>query len=279
MNEHLELSERIAALGALPEQEIELASSALLVARFEYPDLEERLYLEQLDELAERLHSRIGSMPPSQAVAEQIASLLFEEEGFQGNRAHYYDPKNSFLNEVMDRKLGIPITLSILFIEVGRRVGLKTYGIAFPGHFLAGLVTPDARIVVDPFHKGQILSMRDCRLLLESFGIQGLSFQWEWLNPVWPKEILARLMRNLKLIFVQTKDYVKALTMIDWILLLQPDSAMDFRDRGFLYEALDDPHRAAQDLERYLMLEPHAQDRTEIQVKIDQLRHRRTLYH
>ncbi len=279
MDEHPELTDRMAALASMADHEIELARSALLVARSEYPDLDERPYLEQLDRLAERLGSRIGSIPPSEDTVELMADLLCREAGFRGNRAHYYDPKNSFLNEVMNRKLGIPITLSILFLEVGQRAGLEMYGMAFPGHFLAGLVTRDARIVIDPFHDGKILSMRDCRLLFESYRIQGQTFQWALLNPVLPKEILSRLMRNLKLIYLHTRGYRKALTMIGWILLLQPDSPMEHRDRGFVYKALGDYGRAVQELERYVTVDPHATDRREILLEIDRLKRKEAPSH
>lgn len=279
MTLHLELKQEIAAIAALPPDKIELARAALVIARSEYPDLQESPYLDQLDRLADRLRLNIRSMPPSEPVLERMSALLCEEEGFRGNRSHYYDPRNSFLNEVMDRRLGIPITLSILFMEVGRRAGLPMHGIGFPGHFLVGLVTEKERIVLDPFHDGRILSMRDCRLLFESYGIRGQTFRWELLDPVLPNEILVRLMRNLKLIYVHTKQYSKALAIIEWILLFHPDSPMELRDRGLIYEAVDDPRLAVIDLERYLMLEPHAQDRAHIQAKINRLKQMRTPDH
>ncbi len=133
-----DLTKEITALAALPDHRIELASAALTIARSEYPDLDASRYEEQLNDMAATLNPRIRQIPTSERALDELNSLIFKEVGFRGNRDDYYDPKNSFLNEVLDRKLGIPITLCVVYMEVGRRVGLPLYGIGFPGHFLTG---------------------------------------------------------------------------------------------------------------------------------------------
>ncbi len=175
----------------MPDYKVQLAEAALTIARSEYPNLGALTYVERLNELAARLKGRIEAIQAPEPRIHEMNRLLFEEEGFRGNHDDYYDPRNSFLNEVLDRKLGIPITLAIVYIEVGRRAGLSTYGIGFPGHFLAGLLSGKERIVVDPFNGGKILSEGDCRKLLRGGAGGTQPFKQIFLEPPGPSRFLS----------------------------------------------------------------------------------------
>src|SRR2546425_8487619 len=165
-----------AALLALPDEAIDLGQAALLIAREEYPDLEVGPYLLRLDEMAEIVRSRLRGGEGFTSRIAHLNRLLFEEMGFRGNREEYYDPRNSFLNDVLDRRVGIPITLSTVYLEVGRRIGCRLAGVAFPGHFLVRHTGREAMpdILIDPFNRGQILTEKECQaLLMERYGGRG----------------------------------------------------------------------------------------------------------
>ena len=252
-----DITNEIAALASLPDHRIQLAEAALTIARSEYPNLDTSLYLERLDTMAAGLRARIEAIPEPEFRINEMNHLLFEEEGFQGNHTDYYDPRNSFLNEVLERKLGIPISLSIVYIEVGRRAGLSTYGIGFPGHFLAGMLSDSERFIIDPFNGGKILSESDCPRMMRGVGGSQV-FKQSFLEPAWPKQILVRLLRNLKGVYRQRSEELKALRMLEWILILFPDSVPEIKERGYFYEAIGDPQGAVKDLQRYLGLSPAA---------------------
>ncbi|MGB6067179.1 MAG: tetratricopeptide repeat protein [Desulfomonilaceae bacterium] len=274
-----DLSKEITALAALPDHRIGLVAAALTIARSEYPDLDASRYEGQLNDMAATLKSRIRKMPTSERVLDEVNRLIFEEAGFRGNRDEYYDPRNSFLNEVLDRKLGIPITLCVVYMEVGRRAGLPLYGIGFPGHFLTGLVTEKSRVFIDPFNEGRILSESDCiRMLHGGFG-RSLPFKQSLLDPMWPKQILVRLLRNLKAVYWRRSQYLKALQMIQWILILNPDSAPDLKERGLISEAIGDIPGAIKDLQRYLELSPAAEDEETVRAMIERLKKSKTTIH
>jgi regulator of sirC expression with transglutaminase-like and TPR domain len=267
-----DITNEIAALAALPDYKVQLAEAALTISRSEYPNLDASPYLERLNDMAARLRARIEAILEPEPRIDEMNRLIFEEEGFQGNHDDYYDPRNSFLNEVLERKLGIPITLSIVYIEVGRRAGLSTYGIGFPGHFLAGLLSDTGRFVIDPFNGGKILTESDCRKMIRG-GIGGLQpFKQSFLEPAWPKQILVRLLRNLKGVYWHRSEELKALRMVEWILMLHPDSAPEIKERGFFYEAMGDSHGAVKDLERYLELSPGVEDEESLRETIERLK-------
>lgn len=265
-------------MAALPDYRIGLGASALTIAKLEYPDLDTLHYVEQLNDLASRLQSRIEKVTTPQEQVEEMNRFLFQEEGFQGNRSEYYDPRNSFLNQVLERKLGIPITLSIVYIEVARRAGLPAYGIGFPGHFLTGFLTDKGRILIDPFDNGQILNEDDCRRMLQAH--PGRSpFKQSLLDPAWPKQILVRLLRNLKGIYWRLSQDVMALRTIEWILILDPNSAAEVKERGFIRDAMGDVPGALKDLQRYLELMPDAGDEEELSITIDRLKNTKFTVH
>ena len=192
--------------------------------------------------------------------------------GFRGNTEEYYDPRNSFLNEVIDRRTGIPITLSMLYMEVARRAGMDVFGVGLPGHFLVRAKGPGGALLVDPFHGGAVVSEEDCQKRLDRVFDGRLRLEPEMLAPCPRKGILARMLRNLKAIYAKADDYPRALRTMDLLLSLDPKSGEDLRDRGLLHAAFDCYGLAAADLEAYLALAPAAPEASALQVKITQMR-------
>lgn len=241
------------------DDDLNLAEAALLMATDEYPDIDVNRYLRLIDELAAELHARLSPNATFEDTVVALNEFLFDEKGFSGNTDDYYDPRNSFLNEVLDRKLGIPITLSILYMEIGRRVGLSLEGISFPGHFLVKSETDEGDIVLDPFLGGAVLSEEDLvQRLRDRFGEENAPSAplAPLLQTAGKKEILVRVLRNLKAIYINNQNYQKALTTLDRILLIAPDLAEELRDRGHLYERLECFGPALLDLRRYMSLNP-----------------------
>ena len=242
------------------EEEIELAKAALLFAKEEYPDLDIDVYLRKLDLMAEEIKSRVGHNTSPYFLITEINNYLFKEEGFRGNEDDYYDPKNSFLNDMLDRKTGIPITLSLLYMEIANRLGLTLLGVGFPGHFIVKYSGIEGEILVDPFNKGRILSNKDCKEILDRIYGGRMQFHSEFLQPVTKKEILSRMLHNLKGIYLNSTNYLKALSIVDMILLIDPEAMDELRDRGLLYYNLECFTQALSDIETYLRRTTNAQD-------------------
>jgi regulator of sirC expression with transglutaminase-like and TPR domain len=220
------------ALGALlagDENQIDLPRAALLIALEEYAGLDTQAYIEQLDQLGRVLRARIsGESVPERQVAA-LNTLLFGEEGFRGNDTNYYDPRNSYLNDVLDRRLGIPITLSLIYVTVGRRAGLPLSGIGFPAHFLVAYES-EPRLLVDPFNCGRMLSVSDCeQLLRDTFGNSG-RLEPEYLAASSPRQILARLINNLKAAYQRAGDLPRVARASEQLSLVQP-SALELQVR------------------------------------------------
>lgn len=262
---------RLTALLQRPEDELNLAEGALLVAADEYPALDVDRYLACLDRLAARVRGRLPRAATFEDTVVALNDLLFEEEGFRGNTEDYYDPRNSFLNEVLDRKLGIPITLSIVYMETGRRLGLTLQGVSFPGHFLVKSETTEGDIVFDPFLGGVALSEEDLvERLRARFGVEQAPAAplAPLLQTAGKREILLRVLRNLKTIYLAHQDYRRALTALDRMLLVAPDSAEDLRDRGRLHDQLECFGPALADLSRYLTLNPSDPEAGELRRRV-----------
>ena len=199
----------------------DLAPAALAIARIEYPQLDASRYLQALDRMGAAAADRIASLGDDADLLRRIAEIsayLFKEQGFAGNRQHYDDPRNSFLNNVIDRRTGIPITLALVYIEVSRRAGLRIEGVNFPGHFLLG-VHPDGpeaargdgeQVIVDPFHGGTILSELDCRKLLRSHAGDEVPFDRRMLARATKPEIIVRMLVNLKRVYVRMRSFPQA---------------------------------------------------------------------
>jgi regulator of sirC expression with transglutaminase-like and TPR domain len=257
-----------------PDDEIDLAEAALLIAKSVNADLDIERYLSQIDSLALQLAQRLSD---SLSETDRILALnrfLFDELGFAPNVENYYDPRNSFLNEVLERRVGIPISLSILYIEVGRRVGLHLRGVSFPGHFLVKCKVNDGLIVLDPYCRGMSLSLHDLQQRLREVkgGEVSRAIIAGMLVSADKKEILARVLRNLKAIYVEREEDNAALSVMEWIITLTPADAAEVRDRGLLFAKLECPRAALEDFERYLELAPDAEDAHELRTRMVELR-------
>jgi regulator of sirC expression with transglutaminase-like and TPR domain len=267
-----ETREKLGHLASRPEGELDLAEAALLIAREEYPELEVAHYLSRLDALAEDLDRRLPSGVPPRRVAEALNAFLFDEHGFSGNSDAYYDPRNAFLNEVLDRRLGIPITLSTLYMEIGRRVGFEVEGIGLPGHFLLRHAGREDFFYIDAFQRGAFLRAEDCRAKLQGLYNASLPFRPEFLEPVTKRQVLTRMLHNLKGIYIQEGDYRRALAATDRILLLDPGATSELRDRGLLYFRLECFRSALRDLEAYLDRAPGSEDADQLRRHVRVLR-------
>jgi len=243
-----------------PEDKIDLGRAALTIALTDYPNLDVLDYLARIDQLAGEVASRLDSEADIYRSMAALNYVLFKQHGFHGNRKDYFDPKNSFLNEVIERKTGIPITLSVLYMEVARRVGLALDGVGFPGNFLVKCVGDGEEIVIDPFDGGEIKSRADIDKML--FNLYGgkVAFHSDLLAPSTKRDILKRMLANLKAIYINENDLVKSLSVLDRVLILDPASAEDARDRGVVYLRLECYAQAREDFETYLRLRPDADD-------------------
>jgi len=235
-----------------PEREIRLDEAALLLARTEYPALDLAAQLARLDALAARAECD-PAWPPHTNIAH-LNRLLFEEEHFSGNEEDYDDPRNSYLNDVLDRAKGIPITLALVYQEVARRRGLPVVGVGFPGHFLAKYVSPSGDILLDPYARGAILTPEDCEQRLKAQFGEHAQFRPEFLAASPSKRILVRMLTNLKGSYFRRRDYDKVLMMIDLSLGMDPGSRQEIRDRGMIYYLLKRYREAMGDFNSYLSL-------------------------
>jgi len=259
--------EEFAALvnAKVEDERIDLLRAALAVARTHYPDLEVESYIRRLDHLAARVRAPISKVGDAAETIAAINQVLFVEEGFAGNQEDYYDPRNSFLNQVLDRKLGIPITLALVYMEVGRRVGLPLLGVGMPGHFLLKHYDPDGRaMIIDPFHRGVLLSEQDCQRRLKQIYGDQVTLQPGSLATVNRRQMLTRMLNNLKNIFVSVRDFRKALGIVDLVLAIYPRSPEDVKQRAVLHYNLGQLSRALGDFEDYLKMSPEASDADDI---------------
>jgi regulator of sirC expression with transglutaminase-like and TPR domain len=247
----------------------DLATAALAIARVEYPALETAPYIELLDRLGEQASRRIGH-PAGQADAIRAFNEFFYDElGFAGNRERYDDPRNSFLNEVLNRRTGIPISLAVAYLEVSRRAGLRIAGVNFPGHFLlrardaSAANAPDV-LIVDPFHAGAVLSELDCRELLRQHVGDETAFDRALLDPATRTQIVVRMLVNLKRLYVRMRSFPQARFISDLLLTVEPSAIVELRDRGLLAYHLQDFAGALRDLESYLRLLPKPPARGEL---------------
>ncbi|HKC50426.1 MAG TPA: tetratricopeptide repeat protein [Myxococcota bacterium] len=241
-------------LAALPDAQIDLAEAALWIAAEEYPDLDVPLSLARLADLSRSADER---MRGARSLHERVARLndfLYRESGFTGNREDYYDARNSFLNDVLERRTGIPITLAIVYVSIAERLGLRARGVGFPGHFLVRVDGPEA-ILIDPF-AGAVVTRAECEARLRAATGAEVPFDPGLLDPTPARQILARVLRNLKQIWLAREDWQRALACAERILLLAPDAPLELRDRGLLFARLECFAAAEADLRRFLALAP-----------------------
>lgn len=262
-----------------PEEQIDLGRAALTIALPDYPKLDIAEYLARIDRLAVEVTAQCGAGADGFRLIAALNYVLFSRHGFRGNRDDYYDPKNSFLNELIERKIGIPITLSVLYMEVARRIGLGVDGVGFPGHFLVKAVCADDEVVIDPFDGGEVRSREDLEALLKQMYGGKLDFRSDFLAAVSNKQILQRMLNNLKVIYVKANDLIKTLAVLDRLLILDPASAEDTRDRGVIYTRLECFGQAKDDFERYLQLAPDADDSAAVREQLVELAKRVVLIH
>ena len=256
---------------AVADDDFSLAHVALLIAAEEYPQLDPAPYLQRLELFAERVKDRLADESAPPVLLSEISRVLFEEEGFKGNADAYYDPRNSYLNDVLDRHLGIPITLSILYLEVGWRLGLPLEGVNFPGHFLVRYQGEALRLLVDPFQDGMIRFEDEAQDLLDRVYGGTVKLQSEYLRGADKRDVLVRLLSNLKTIHLNTRDDERALAAAERILILRPDSAEDVRDRGMLLARRGRVAEAVAELEHYLDVLPGAPDAQRIRMLLAEL--------
>jgi regulator of sirC expression with transglutaminase-like and TPR domain len=244
-------------LQALNEPGEALAPAALAIARVEYPALDPAPYLLRLERMGEAAAGRLQRQDAgdTSALIATLNAYLFEELGFSGNREHYDDPRNSFLNEVLDRRLGIPISLAVIYLEIGRHAGLRLEGVNFPGHFLVRVLGAEDAIV-DPFHAGALLSEVDCRQLLRQHLGDEAAYDRGLLATATRQHIVVRMLVNLKRLYVRMRSFPQARAIADLLLAVDPSALSELRDRGLLAYHMEDFASALRDLEAYLRLMP-----------------------
>jgi regulator of sirC expression with transglutaminase-like and TPR domain len=252
---------------------IDLATAALAIARTEYPSLDIPYYVGRLEALARRLRVSMRNNPTAREVIALLNRLLFDEEGLLGNRDDYYDPRNSFLNDVLDRKLGIPITLSVIYMDIARRVGFPIAGTGMPGHFLLKHYdVMEGGIIIDPFNRGRIVGNAECQQRLNEIYSGEVELRPEFLQPVTHREILARMLNNLRQIYFTQGNFPKGLATLDLLLAIPPRSPELLRERALVRINLEQFLGAAQDLGAYLQLRPEAADADDVRETLEMLR-------
>jgi regulator of sirC expression with transglutaminase-like and TPR domain len=225
-----------------------------------YPALDVDHYLKRLEELAGAAGKRLSSGDTLFSRAMAVSDFLFVENCFTGNVSDYHDLRNSYLNEVLDRKLGIPITLSVIYLAVAEQLELPAFGVGLPGHFIVGVRDGEDTLLFDPFHGGRYLTRADCACLVErTTGYKG-PFHSGWLEPVTPAHILLRMLNNLRLTYVHAESWTKARAVIEHLRLIQPEAPGHLRDMGLIYYQTGDMQRAVHYLEKYLEQAPDTPD-------------------
>jgi len=272
--------ERFALEVRREDRDIDLAQACLLIAQDPYPALDVGRYMDEIERMALRLRADI---PEALDLEERIVALnefLFGELGYRGNARDYYDPRNSYLNDVLDRRTGIPITLSVLYMELGRRVGLAVDGVSFPGHFLVRVQLRGGVIVLDPFAGGAPQSEAELRARLKRVIPEGVADDVpvaelpldQFLEPASKRQILTRLLRNLKAIYRDTDKPERQLEVLNRMLAVTPEAAAELRDRGQVYQRLECWQPALKDFTEYLEREPDASDVDDVRVRMMELR-------
>lgn len=253
------------------DEKIDLGKASLYLAQETYPEIDIEEYLNALDTMADEVQEQLSQTTYPLKIIQRINQYLFDDLDFQGNTSEYYDPRNSFLNEVIDRRRGIPITLSVLYLEIAKRINFLMVGIGMPGHFLIRPDFEEAGIFVDVFNRGEILFEADCEARLRQVYQQPVTLESHFLAPVSNKQILARMLTNLKYIYINREELINAIAAIERILLLFPDSAKELRDKGLLYYQLSEWEKASQDLNLYLTKFADAEDALVIRNLLDKI--------
>ena len=249
-----------------------LDRAALEIARIEYPDLEIDPFIAILDSYAVELSERLEDSPGGREYVEAANRYLFGELGFTGNAGNYYDPCNSCLNEVLTARTGIPITLAVVYMEIGRRLARPIYGIGLPGHFLVQYRDADFAAFIDVFHGGRLLTAAECFDLARQASGVPIEDDPRLLAPVTKRQIVTRMLHNLRTVYTNRRTYAKALEIVNLLVAADPQSPEEYKQRGALHLRMRKFAAARGDLENYLRLAPQAPDRAEIEKQLRSLR-------
>ncbi len=237
-----------------------LRAGLLLARECAYPTLRPSDYVVQIEDLALAANAALAGYSPPLERGLALAAFLFQTYGLRGNAADYADPRNSYLNQVLERRLGLPISLSVIFLEVGQRLRLPVAGVGLPGHFIVSVTGDDGPQYLDPFHGGRVLTVDDCRELVRSVaGFQGV-FDPAWLAPTPPREIVARMLNNLRSFYISVEDWPLAIALLERLIALQPEVPGHVRDLGVLHYREGAYRQASRLLNEYLARAPHAAD-------------------
>lgn len=266
---------RLNRVALLPDETIDLLHGALLVSELYHPGLDVEPYLRHLDALALDAESAVPREAPLMDRLAAFNRFLFVDQGFSGNREDYYDPRNSFIDQVLDRRLGIPISLSVVYLELARRIGIPAFGVGFPGHFLVRVGIGPSVVLLDPFASGVSVDEDELdRRLVDVFGEEGLVSVRSHpglLRVASKREIMVRLLSNLKVIFARQEQLDEVLIAVNGILTLIPDSAENLRERGLIYRQIGYASAALADLRRYVSISGNAEDVAALGPVIDEL--------
>ncbi|HEY3927872.1 MAG TPA: transglutaminase-like domain-containing protein [Candidatus Koribacter sp.] len=256
----------IALVGSqIEDDRIDLLGASLTIARTDYPQLDIENYVTRVEALASKVRKQLANNFSVMDIITALNRVLFHEIGFRGNREEYYDPRNSFLNDVLERRLGIPITLSVLYMEVAQRVGLPLVGVGMPGHFLLKVYDIEGRqILIDPFNSGSMLNAAECEQRMREIYSGELRFKPEYLLPVSRRQILTRMLNNLRHIYMSVRQFRKTLAIVDLVLAIYPRSPEDVKQRAMLRFSVGQLAGAVSDLDQYLKMNPEASDADEI---------------
>ena len=260
--------ERLIAALQDDRSEVPLDVAALELARVEFPQLDPKASLIRLDNLAAEIQSQLTTNASGLDFIRATNQLLFEILDFRGDEQNYYDPRNSCLNSVLTRRLGIPITLSVLYIEIARRLSRPVYGVGLPGHFIVAYEDRNSRYWIDPFHGGRILSFADCCALAKETAGVNLQTNPAVLAPVNKRQILVCMLSNLKAIYLRGGAFDKARQVLDLLILAMPNYAEEYLHRGLIHLRQSNHQAAKADLETYLRLEPNAPERERVQKQL-----------
>jgi regulator of sirC expression with transglutaminase-like and TPR domain len=249
----------------IEDERVDILRAALTFSRIHEPALNVEHYVRRVDELAARVAAKIEDPDDPVQIIAALNDVLFQEEVFRGNTVDYYSPRNSFLHHVLDRRLGIPITLALVYMEVARRVGFQLFGVGMPGHFLLKHYDVDGHaILIDAFERGSIVTEDDCRQKLDSIYSGQVALQPEFLLPVTRRQMLTRMLNNLRSIYLSQRDFRRAVQVVDLILVIYPRSPEDMKERAVLRYNLNDFRGALSDFEEYVKMSPDASDAEEI---------------
>lgn len=264
--------QRFREIAARPDERLDLVEASLVIALEDHPSLDIDRYLGEVDEWSDAVRERLEGSRDVDRIVESINRILFQEEGFHGQDEDYYDPRSALLSETLDRHAGLPITLSILYIEISRRIGIHAAGVSLPGRFLVKFSGDFGQIVVDPFDGGRVLSTVELQQILDGLFGGGVRLHERHLRSFTRREVLARELAQLKSAYLARHDLAHAASSIDRLLILDDSDAYEVRDRAAVAAQLHDYAVAIDCFERYLALMPHAGDLARIREQIAYLR-------